>query len=195
MATTLVRLELPCVVVNSRCFDPKKKELAYSIYSYIYIYIYIYSFFLATASWEQRDRMWNHSWLAVEGEAAAGFSSSCSWDEHSAAALGSAGFLDFGASLFHGVDCFVPCDDPSWESAGCPNFCEVHAQQQFRAAPRMQWWKRKFEERRESAATAHRLRCVGNLRPTNLGPLQPKGGRNKDGATRQIPMPGRRCCV
>ena len=55
----------------------------------------------------------------------------------------------------------------------------------------MRWWKRKFEERRESAATAHRLRCVGNLRPTNLGPLQPKGGRNKDGATRQIPMPGR----
>ena len=34
-----MRLEVVCMVVNSRCFDPKKKELAYSIYSYIYIYI------------------------------------------------------------------------------------------------------------------------------------------------------------
>ena len=41
-ATTLVRLEVVCMVVNSRCFDPKKKELAYSIYSYIYIYIFLF---------------------------------------------------------------------------------------------------------------------------------------------------------
>jgi len=46
------------------------------------------------------------------------------------------------------------------------------------ADPQVQWWVQKFDERAQSTG-AYKLRSVGSMRPTNLGPTQPKGCRNK----------------
>lgn len=46
------------------------------------------------------------------------------------------------------------------------------------AEPQVKWWVHKFDERAQSTG-AYKLRSVGSMRPTNLGPTQPKGCRNK----------------
>ena len=68
------------------------------------------------------------------------------------------------------------------------------------AKPQVQWWNYKFTELDDSK-TGYKLRAVGNMKPTNLGPTQPKGMRNKareqrvkhqqDQEAPKVPMPMR----
>eukprot|EP00438_Fugacium_kawagutii_P030280 Skav225210 [mRNA] locus=scaffold1041:142015:143934:- [translate_table: standard] len=50
--------------------------------------------------------------------------------------------------------------------------------QEMVTEPQVQWWAKKINEHNASNS-AYKLRSVGSMRPTNLGPTQPKGCRNK----------------
>ena len=116
--------------------------------------------------------MWNHTLTAAAAE------TSFPWDEGTAKAMASSAHDESGTSFVHGVNSFMPYYDPSSENGSYSIYSEVHVKQQLSAAPHIQWWKHKFQERQEST-TAYKLRCVANMCPTNLGPTQPKGCRNK----------------
>lgn len=45
--------------------------------------------------------------------------------------------------------------------------------------PQVSWWKEKIDQCGAAQSAAYKLRSVGSLQPTHLGPTQPKGCRNK----------------
>eukprot|EP00438_Fugacium_kawagutii_P029654 Skav215860 [mRNA] locus=scaffold1507:123344:124558:+ [translate_table: standard] len=64
--------------------------------------------------------------------------------------------------------------EPSYQSTGSI----AESAQEMVSEPQVQWWMKKINEHNVSKS-AYKLRSVGSMRPTNLGPTQPKGCRNK----------------
>ena len=178
MATTLVRLELPCLVVNSRCFDQRNWLTQYiHKYKYKYIYIYIYSFFWrrrvgssgtgcgTTVGWQLKGRLQQASHQAARGM------------RTQLPHLDQRGFL----TLEH--PCFMAL------TASCPAMIlvgKVSAVQIFVKFLRSS----NFARRRECNGGSGSLKNVGRAQQLRTGCVV-WATRNKDGATRQIPMPGR----